>query len=177
MLYANPASASAALIVVERRVLLIRRRIEPFRGDWALPAGYQEMDEAPERTAEREAREEAGVDVRATSLVDLLFVPDDPRKPANVAVFRCLWRGGEPRPGDDAEEARWFDLDALPENIGFENNRRILDRLARGDGYAEGLFPTGPTGGEGPVVRGSKGLELPSSRPLTDAGSAPDPLP
>jgi len=136
VLFANPASASAGLVLDRsRRVLLIRRRIQPFRGDWALPAGYQEEDEEPAQTALREIREEAGVEARVLGLVDLMFVPDDPRKPANVAVFLCAHEGGEPAPGDDAEDARWFSLDALPGNIGFDNNRRILEHLRDPEGY------------------------------------------
>jgi hypothetical protein len=36
------------------------------------------------------------------------------------------------RASSDAEDARWFSLDALPEKVGFDNRQRILDRLPRG---------------------------------------------
>ena len=59
VLYRNPASAAAgAVLDGGGRVLLVRRGIEPFRGDWALPAGYQEVDETPEQTAVREVHED-----------------------------------------------------------------------------------------------------------------------
>ena len=62
MYYQNPACAAAGAVVDgDGRVLLIRRRIAPFRGDWALPAGYQEIDEDPRETALREVREETGI--------------------------------------------------------------------------------------------------------------------
>jgi len=133
VLYTNPACAAAALVLDERgRVLLIRRRIAPFLGDWALPAGYQEIDEDPRDTARREAREETGLEIEVTGLFDVIFVQDDPRKPANVVVFYCRPVRGELTPGSDASDVRWFDLDGLPENVGFDNARLILDRLTRG---------------------------------------------
>lgn len=115
-----------------RRVLMVRRAISPFKGAWALPAGFQDLDESPAEAAIREIREETGIEVVIRRLLDLLFIPDDPRKPANVAVFLCRAIGGELRAGDDALEAAWFPLDALPEEIAFDNRERILRPLIEG---------------------------------------------
>ena len=132
VLYENPAAASAGLVLDdERRVLLVRRAIEPFRGQWALPAGYQEIDEPPDRTAVREVFEESGIRVEVLSLFDLIFVPEDLRRPANVAIYRCRPVGGELRAGEDALEAAWFALDRLPPDLAFDNGPRILERLLR----------------------------------------------
>src|SRR5690242_13113726 len=69
VLFENPAAASAGLVLDgSGKVLLVRRAIEPFRGQWALPAGYQEIDEPPAETAVREVREECGIRVEVTSL-------------------------------------------------------------------------------------------------------------
>lgn len=135
VLYENPASASAGLVLDERgRVLLVRRAIEPFRGQWALPAGYQEIDEPPAETAVREVLEESGIRVEVLSLFDLIFVPEDLRRPANVAIFLCRVVGGELRAGEDALEAAWFALDELPPDLAFDNGPRILERLRRSRG-------------------------------------------
>ncbi|MBK7641817.1 MAG: NUDIX domain-containing protein [Planctomycetes bacterium] len=132
VLYENPAAASAGLVLDgERRVLLVRRAIEPFRGRWALPAGYQEIDEEPAQTAVREVREESGIEVEVLSLHDLIFVPEDLRRPANVAIYLCRPVGGRLQAGEDALEAAWFGLDALPLDLAFDNGPRILDRLRR----------------------------------------------
>lgn len=134
MLYENPACAAAAVVLDElRRVLLIRRAIEPFRGQWALPAGYQEVDEHPTETAMREVREETGAEIEVVELLDLLFIPEDHRKPANLAVYLCRYVRGGLQPGYDAAEAAWFDLQALPEDLGFDNGPRILFDLRDGD--------------------------------------------
>ena len=138
VLYLGPAGAAAAVILNdEREVLLVRRSIPPFEGRWALPAGYQEADESPEQAIVREVGEETGLEVLVTGLLELQHVPDDPRKPANVAVYLCRPApgSGEARAGDDAAEAAWFPLTDLPEDLGFPNNRRILEALAEGGGY------------------------------------------
>ena len=136
VLYRNPAAASAGVVLdAVGAVLLVRRAIEPYRGTWALPAGYQEVDETPEQALAREVHEEAGVAVRVLGLLDVLFVSDDPRKPANVNVYLCAAEPGDPRPGDDAAEAGYFPLDALPHPLGFDNYERILSRLVRPERY------------------------------------------
>ncbi|MDP6956230.1 MAG: NUDIX domain-containing protein [Planctomycetota bacterium] len=131
VLYANPASAAAGLVLDgDGRVLLVRRSIPPHRGQWALPAGYQERDEEPRQAAEREILEETGLRVRAGRLLDLLFIAADERKPANVAVFLCAPRGGELCAGCDASEVAWFAPGALPQDLGFGNGHRIRAWLA-----------------------------------------------
>lgn len=133
VLYGNPASAAAGVVLDgSGRVLLIQRAIEPFRGHWALPAGYQEADEDPALTAIREVREETGLEVQVVTLLDLLFIPEDPRKPANLAVFLCRPTGGLLQAGNDAVDAGWFDLGRLPAKLGFQNGPRILERLVPG---------------------------------------------
>jgi 8-oxo-dGTP diphosphatase len=127
----NPATAAAGVVLRGDEVLLVRRGIEPFRGSWALPAGYQEVDEDPRDTARREIREETGIEAEVTSLFDVIWIPDDPRKPANVLVYLCRVAGGELEAGSDATEAAWFHLDRLPDDVGFDNRERILSRLPR----------------------------------------------
>ena len=102
MLYENPACAAAAVVVDPLgRVLLIRRALEPYRGAWALPAGYQEIDEEPSATAEREVREETGVRVEAREVFDVMLVRESARKPTTLAVYLCRWISGEPHDDDD----------------------------------------------------------------------------
>lgn len=129
VLYANPAAAAAAIVLRGDEVLLIRRSIEPFRGHWTLPAGYEEVDESPAQTAVRETFEETGVVIRIRGLYDVLYTSDDPRKRAILVTYVCDAVGGSLQPGDDALDARFFRLDQLPQDIGFLNNRRLLERL------------------------------------------------
>ena len=137
VLYVNPAAAAAGVVFNgSGEVLLVRRAIEPWRDHWALPAGYQELDEHPEQALAREVREEAGIGIEVLGLLDLLFVDKDPRKPANVAVYLCRSEERRLAPSsDDVSEARWFGLGALPTPIGFDNYERILSRLTDPNRY------------------------------------------
>jgi 8-oxo-dGTP diphosphatase len=135
ILYANPASASCAVVADGRQICLVKRKIEPYRGHWTLPAGYQEYFETAEAAAIRETREECGLEVEIVRLLHVLYTTDDARKRANLTVYLCRPTGGELRPGDDAEAAQFFSIDSLPDLIGFENNRRVLSELrSRADG-------------------------------------------
>jgi 8-oxo-dGTP diphosphatase len=128
VLYLNPASAAAALVVDDGKILLVRRGIEPFKGLWGLPAGYQEYDESASEAVVRETREETGLEVEIVRLYDVLFTRDDPRKKANLVAYLCRPSGGVLCAGDDATEARYFESDRLPEDIAFANNRILLAR-------------------------------------------------
>ncbi len=136
--YRMPASASAAVVLEGGAVLLVKRRNEPYRGAWTFPAGYQEVGETPAQTAIREAREETGIEVAVTRLLDVLYTRDDPRKPGNLAAFLCRPRGGRLRAGDDAEEVAYFPLQEVPREIGFRNNRILLQRVRREFGAGNG---------------------------------------
>jgi phosphoribosylformylglycinamidine cyclo-ligase len=163
VLYENPACAAAGLVIDERgRVLLVRRALDPFRGQWALPAGYQEIDEEPARTAEREVREEAGVEAEALEVFDLFLVQHSLRKPTTLAVYLCRARSGTPRAGDDALEARWFDLAELPGEIAFDNAQRILSRLSGDARYLRVLqtMSTPPAAGRRSISYKDSGVDI-----------------
>lgn len=99
-------------------VLLIRRSNEPFRGCWALPGGFMEMDETIEHCAVRELQEETGicVDESRAVLVGVFSRPGrDPRGRTVTAAYRVdLDKEVNAVGGDDAAEARWFPLSELP---------------------------------------------------------------
>ncbi len=130
--YQNPVPAAAVAVLDGRRVLLGRRAIDPHRGAWGLPAGYQEVDESIETAAVREAREETGLIVQLTGLFDVLTTTDDPRKPSLLVVFTGRAVDGDLEPGSDCAEVAWHDLDHLPDDVGFRNDRRVLERLRTG---------------------------------------------
>jgi len=132
VVYENPVPAAAVVVQRPGEVLLCRRSIEPYAGSWTLPAGYQEVDESIETTAVREVREETGLVVRLTGLLDVLTTDDDPRKPSVLVVYEAVEVDGELAPGDDASEVAFHALDDLPEPVGFRNHRLVLDRLRRG---------------------------------------------
>lgn len=99
------------------RVLLVRRGREPFAGCWALPGGFVEMDEALRAAALRELAEETGVTGVPLAQFHTYGDPGrDPRGRSISVVYAGLAEAGgsAPRGGDDAADARWFPVDALP---------------------------------------------------------------
>jgi 8-oxo-dGTP diphosphatase len=120
-----------------REVLLIRRANEPFRGSWALPGGFVEMDEDVPDAASRELREETGLEIRPEELVEVGVFGRPGRDPRGrtisvVYAARVSAGGGCVRAGDDAAEAEWFDAGALPE-LAFDHADVIPAALRRLD--------------------------------------------
>ncbi len=113
--YTDPKVGVGVLVVEGDRVLLIRRAVEPQRGMWSLPAGFLDQGEDPRRTAEREALEEAGLTVAVEALLDVYHNPPEARGAGIFILYRARYVAGTPTPGDDADDARFFPLDALPD--------------------------------------------------------------
>ncbi len=127
--YPKPNQASAVAILQGGGVLMVRRKHEPFQGQWTMPSGFLEYGESPEEAALREMREEIGVHVELTGLVDVLMERGDPRGLCLLVVYTGRIAGGELRAGDDAAEIRFFPLDQLPEEIAFAAHREALEKL------------------------------------------------
>ncbi len=127
--YLNPKVSAGVIVVSDGRLLLVRRAIEPYAGQWNLPAGYVEYEESCEEAAIREAREEAGVDVALRGLHGVYSCVDDPRARYVLVIYRADIVSGELAGGDDVDEARLFPLDALPAHIAFDGMRRAIRAL------------------------------------------------
>jgi len=108
-------------------ILLIERRNPPH--GWALPGGFIDYGESAEQAAVREAREETGLEVRLTGLLGVYSDPDrDPRfHTLSVAYMAQCDENEIPCAGDDAKNARFFPLDALPTDIAFDHRKIIAD--------------------------------------------------
>ncbi len=79
----------------------------------------------------RELLEETGLRARPGKLVGVYSGPDrDPRKPTTSVVFHMRGRGGVPRAGDDAGEARWIPLKGVG-RLAFDHNKILRDALAQ----------------------------------------------
>ncbi|HEV7367538.1 NUDIX hydrolase [Arenibaculum sp.] len=115
---ARPAVAVLAVLVDRGRVLLVRRANPPDAGRWGFPGGRIEVGETIEAAALRELREETAVTGRAAGVITALDAFDRGEDGALrhhfvlVAVL-CAWEAGIPAAGDDALEARWFDVAEL----------------------------------------------------------------
>jgi len=119
--YPRPMVTVDAVVFTEREgrreVLLIQRKHEPYAGAWALPGGFVEMEETLETAAARELEEETGL--HGVSLEQVYTFGDPGRDPRGRSISVAYvgevdWCIQQPRGNDDAAEARWFPLDALP---------------------------------------------------------------
>lgn len=118
------------------RVLLIRRKNEPFRGSYALPGGFVDIGETVEAGCRREVLEEAGIEVGELRLVGVYSDPRrDPRgHTVSIAYLALLPSALAPRAGSDAEAAEWV-KDWRNLKLAFDH-AQILDdaeKLARRD--------------------------------------------
>lgn len=128
-------TADAVLFVNEngrRRVLLIKRRNDPFKNQWALPGGFIEHNELAVQACQRELFEETGVNL---SREDLCFVnyydeiSRDPRgRTITFAFASTLTTQPDVLANDDALEADWFFADQLPK-LAFDHLQIIQDAL------------------------------------------------
>lgn len=120
------------------KVLLIRRKNKPFKGKWALPGGFVDMDEELEDAAARELAEETGLtDVTLEQMHTFGTVGRDPRGRQITIVFMGIATKGqeEIKAGDDAADVNWFDAGKLPSNLAFDHNEIVdfaVSKLNRG---------------------------------------------
>ena len=133
MLYHNSSPCVGALPRDERgRVLLGRRGIEPYRGDWNTVGGFLQYGEDPFDGLRREVMEELGVPCEVKAFVTLAADTYGTDGPALVnAYFTVSLDSDAIRPQDDVDEVRWFSLESLPENIAFPSDRKALQVLSR----------------------------------------------
>ena len=97
------------------KVLLIERGIEPFKGRWAFPGGFLNMDEDAITGAKRELREETGLeDAFIEQFHTFSEVGRDPRGRVITIAHYALVRTQEVKGGDDAAQARWFSIPEVP---------------------------------------------------------------
>ena len=114
--YRNPLPVAVAVAVRDKRFLLIKRGIPPKKGVWGSPSGFVEVGETPEEACLRELKEEAGV---TGEIVRLIRVArrEDPEVYGDMLVVVYLVKAGdgEPAPGVEAEDAKFFDIGELPD--------------------------------------------------------------
>ncbi len=124
--FTDPKVAAVVFIEKDHRVLLVRRAINPERGKWALPAGYIDDGEDPREAAIREVREETGLAIEITRLIDVQTGPDS-HGASIVIIYAARALDGIARPLDDADAVLWYAVgDPLPE-LAFESTRQMLD--------------------------------------------------
>lgn len=123
--YLDPKIAVGTIIrVASGRIVLVKRAIEPGYGRWVFPGGYVDRGEEITLAARREAKEEAGLDVRLDHLVNIYSYAG--RAPV-IVVYAATMISGDLAVDDEGLEAREFSLDEIPwDDLAFRSTREAL---------------------------------------------------
>lgn len=124
--YENPLNVVGTIPVLDGKVLLCKRNIEPRKGKWTLPAGFMELQETSAQGAARETVEEAGAQFTLGPLFSLLNVP----RVGQVHLFyRATLLSDVFAPGYETMEARLFTEEEVPwDELAFRTVRETLLR-------------------------------------------------
>lgn len=115
----------------ELKVLLIERGIEPFKGCWAFPGGFLNMDEDALAGARRELKEETGLENAFIEQFHTFSEPGrDPRGRVITIAHYALVKIQEVEGGDDAAQARWFPIEEVPP-LAFDHDRILRMAMSR----------------------------------------------
>ncbi len=142
--YLNPSAANVAIILNDRRELLVAvRDREPAKGTLDLPGGFADMGETIEEGVCREVKEETGLTV-----ISLRYLFSRPNRyvfsgfpvPTLDTFFRCeVDHAEQAEAHDDAAALRWIPLDEVrPEQFGLTSIRQGVEQFLRAEGVGIG---------------------------------------
>lgn len=131
--YPRPAVTADCVVMTNEphpKVLLIQRGAEPFKGAWAFPGGFMNMDETTEQCAIRELKEETGLKVATVHQIGAYSKVDrDPRgRTITVAYLAIIDSPEEVKGQDDAANAEWFPITELP-HLAFDHYDIMQDAV------------------------------------------------
>ncbi len=129
--YPRPAVTADCVVITreaEPKVLLIQRAIEPYKGCWAFPGGFMNMDETTEQCAIRELEEETGLKLDIMHQIGAYSKVDrDPRgRTITVAYLAIIDKPVQVNGQDDAAKAEWFPINNLP-HLAFDHQEIMND--------------------------------------------------
>jgi 8-oxo-dGTP diphosphatase len=127
--YRNPVPTVDVILQRDSKVLLIKRKKDPFKDHLALPGGFVNEGETVEEAMERETREETSLEVEPIDILGVYSDPRrDPRKHILSVVFVGIVVGGQDKAGDDAASIEWVDLGSIEKlTLAFDHSRILRD--------------------------------------------------
>lgn len=119
-------------------VLLVQRGIDPYRGCWAFPGGFLQLDpekgpvdENAEAGARRELKEETGLNAAYVEEFGCFSdINRDPRERVITIAHFALVKKEDVKGADDAAEAKWFPIDNIP-SLAFDHDRILRVALRK----------------------------------------------
>jgi 8-oxo-dGTP diphosphatase len=113
--YDNPIPVVALVGRNENgQLLLVKRKVEPKKGFWALPGGFMDSGESSIQAVLREMEEETGLRGNVERLIDIYNHESKMYGYVIIIIYEVTIIGGELKAGDDAECADFFDIDKIP---------------------------------------------------------------
>lgn len=130
---AYPRVGVGAIVLDGRRVLLVKRGRPPGAGKWSLPGGLVDLGETTREAVVREVAEECGVAITATQVVEVVdrVIRDDTGRVRYHFVlvdYLAYPDSTRLRPGSDAADARWVDIDRVVE---LDVTEGLVDMIRR----------------------------------------------
>lgn len=125
--YPHPAVTTDCVIFgfdgMKLNVLLIERGVYPYKGRWAFPGGFLNMDESADEGARRELKEETNLSAAYVEQFGTFSDPNrDPRERVITIAYFALVKLQDVKGGDDAAKAQWFPMDQIPQ-LAFDHDR------------------------------------------------------
>lgn len=132
--FEEPQAAVGAIVIKDKKILLVKRNKAPHRGLWAIPGGSVELGETLEEAAEREVREETGLTIRAKEPVYTFDLIERNERGAVrfhyvIVDLSAEYVSGELFPADDALDARWFAPKDLKHIVMSNSTRDLLHKI------------------------------------------------
>jgi ADP-ribose pyrophosphatase YjhB (NUDIX family) len=136
----RPVVGIGGVVIDQGRALLIRRGIEPLRGEWSIPGGTLELGESLQEGVARELLEETGVQVRVLDMIevfDRIFLSEEtslcrekgkPRFHFVIVDYLCERIAGEPRAGSDVTDVALVGEAELPRFHLTETATRVIKK-------------------------------------------------
>jgi 8-oxo-dGTP diphosphatase len=132
--YPRPSVTADCVVITKEedaKVLLIQRRDNPYKGCWAFPGGFMEIDETTEQCAIRELEEETGLKLNKLHQIGAYSKVDrDPRGRTITVAYLIIIDEPLPVTGlDDAANAKWWSLASLPQ-LAFDHDEILTDAIS-----------------------------------------------
>lgn len=133
--YPHPAVTADCVIFSydgnDIKVLLIQRGNDPYKGKWAFPGGFMNIDETAEQCAIRELKEETSLkDVVLEQFFTFTNINRDPRERVISIAFMGIAKSSEIKGNDDAIDAQWFSLNKIPD-LAFDHDLILKKALEK----------------------------------------------
>lgn len=131
MVYRNPLPTVDVIIERDSKILMIRRRNEPFKGYLALPGGFINEGETAETAMKRETVEETSLEVEPLEILGVYSDPKrDPRRHTLSIVFVAIRVGGIEKAGDDAQKLEWIQPSEMDSRqVAFDHMQILQDYM------------------------------------------------